>query len=76
MKYPKNATDFKSQIAQLKARGLTIADVPPPSEHYMLYVHLCCMKYLLDSINPDNNFGRKLASLLSKYPNIDPNMLR
>lgn len=52
-----------------------IADVPPANEHYMLYVHLCCMKYLLDRITPDNNFGRKLSDLLSKYPNIDPNAL-
>jgi abortive infection bacteriophage resistance protein len=52
-----------------------VADVPPVGEHHMLYVHLCCMKYLLDSIHPGNNFSQKLYALLSKYPNIDPKAL-
>ncbi len=52
-----------------------IADVPPASEHYLLYVHLCCMKYLLNNINPGNQFTQKLSELLTKYPNIDPNAL-
>jgi abortive infection bacteriophage resistance protein len=49
--------------------------VPPPNEHFMLYVHLCCMKYLLDVVNPGNNFTDKFSGLLKKYPNIDPNAL-
>lgn len=52
-----------------------IANVPSVTEHHMLYVHLCCMKYLLDRINPDNNFASKLSALLTRYPNIDPNAL-
>ena len=52
-----------------------VADVPPVNEHHMLYVHLCCMKYLLNVIHPSNNFTARIASLLDKYPNIDPNAL-
>ncbi|WP_373514120.1 Abi family protein [Persicitalea sp.] len=52
-----------------------IADVPPTNEHKMLYVHLCCMKYLLNSIDPGNQFTEALDNLLIKYPNIDPGAL-
>ena len=52
-----------------------IGNVPAASEYHKLYVHLCCMKYLLNSIDPGNEFSLKLESLLEKYPNIDPNAL-
>jgi abortive infection bacteriophage resistance protein len=52
-----------------------LKNVPPVNEHHMLYVHLCCMKYLLNRIHPGNQFATKLSDLLSKYPNIDPNAL-
>lgn len=52
-----------------------ISDVPPAKEHHMLYIHLCCMKYLLNIISPGNHFTPKLAALFSKYPNIDPKAL-
>lgn len=52
-----------------------IKDVPPVNEHHLLYVHLCCMKYLLNIINPGNDFRDKLDALLIKYPNIDANAL-
>jgi abortive infection bacteriophage resistance protein len=52
-----------------------ILNVPQPTEHHLLYVHLCCMKYLLNIISPGNNFTNKLNQLLTKYPNIDPNAL-
>jgi len=52
-----------------------IIDVPDNSEHSMLYVHLCCMKYLLNRINANNNFKSRLKDLLTKYSNIDPNAL-
>ncbi len=52
-----------------------VSDVPSVNEHAMLYVHLCCMKYLLDLINPKNRFAKKLNGLLKKYPNIDPEAL-
>ena len=41
----------------------------------MLYVHLCCMNYLMNTINPGNSFTQNLQDLLAKYPNIDPNAL-
>ena len=52
-----------------------LADVPAPTEHYMLYVHLCCMKYLMNIINPGNHFTPRLTGLLNKYVNIDPKAL-
>ncbi len=52
-----------------------ISIVPPVSEHHLLYVHLCCMKYLLDRVNPANQFSHNLQKLLENYPNIDPNAL-
>lgn len=52
-----------------------IINVPSVSEHHLLYVHLCCMKYLLDRIISDNQFSQKLQELLKKYPNIDPKAL-
>ncbi len=36
-----------------------------------LYIHLCCLKYMLDSIKPDNRFAADLKSLLQKHPNVD-----
>ncbi|HEV7349096.1 Abi family protein [Telluribacter sp.] len=52
-----------------------INQVPPVSEYHMLYVHLCCMKYLLNIVQPGNQFGQRLKNLLDKYPTIDPNAL-
>ncbi len=48
-----------------------IKNVPPVSDHHMLYIHLCCIKYILNSIAPGNHFTSKIAFLLTKYPNID-----
>jgi abortive infection bacteriophage resistance protein len=45
------------------------------SEAHLLYINLCCMKYLLDSITPENDFATKLKTLMSKYPSVDPNAL-
>ncbi|HEV7622456.1 MAG TPA: Abi family protein [Flavisolibacter sp.] len=52
-----------------------VKNVPPVLEHHMLYVHLCCMKYLFNVIHPGNNFTYRLYVLLKKYPNIDINAL-
>ncbi|MCW3117324.1 MAG: Abi family protein, partial [Chitinophagaceae bacterium] len=41
------------------------------NEHQMLYVHLCCMKYLLDVASPGNNFTTRLLTLLHNYPSVD-----
>jgi len=49
-----------------------IADVPTANEHFMLYVHLCCMKYLLNRITNNSNMTSRLSDLLIKYKNIDP----
>lgn len=52
-----------------------IQDIPKQHEFPKLYVHLCLMKYLLDRIQPVNNFTERLNYLLMKYPNIDPNAI-
>lgn len=46
-------------------------DVPPPSEHHMLYIHACCMKYLLDVASPGHHYKTKLADMFIKYPSVD-----
>ena len=48
-----------------------LIQVPPVTEHQKIYVHLCCMKYLLDVISPENHLDSKLAALLTKYPTVD-----
>lgn len=48
-----------------------LSNVPPKSEHEKLYVHLCCMKYLINIILPGNHFTYRLYHILKKYPNID-----
>jgi len=50
-------------------------NIPKESEFSKLYVHLCLMKYLLNTIQPDNTFTTKLAALFVKYPNVDVNAL-
>ena len=52
-----------------------IEDVPKQHEFQKLYVHLCIMKYLLDRIQPENNFCERLNNLFVKYPNVDPNAI-
>lgn len=48
-----------------------LRNVPPVDQHHMLYIHICCMKYLLDVSNPGNHFKHRLAELFRKYPNVD-----
>lgn len=48
-----------------------LVNVPPASEHHMLYVHLCCMKYLLDVISPGHHFRDKLVDMMNRYPSVD-----
>ena len=53
-----------------------VHNVPKQHEFSKLYVHMCLMKYLLNTIIPQNNFGEELEMLLNKYhKNIDPNAL-
>lgn len=54
---------------------LWVADVPHQHEFQKLYVHFCIMKYLLNVIQPENNFTEKLKGLFIKYSNVDPNAL-
>ena len=50
-------------------------DVPPVTEHHMLYIHCCCMKYLLDVVSPGHHYREKLSDLFIRYPNVDLNAL-
>lgn len=49
-----------------------VKDVPKESEFEKLYIHLCCMKYLLNEVLPSNDFTNRLSNLLDTYPNVDP----
>ena len=46
-----------------------------PKQSNKLYMHLCLMKYVLNTIQPNNDFTSKLDTLFIKYPNVDPNAL-
>ncbi len=48
-----------------------ITDVPKPHEFQKLYVHLCVMRYLLNTIHPHNQMSKHLQDLFAKYPNVD-----
>lgn len=51
------------------------SNVPKEHEFQKLYIHLCLMRYLLNTIHPKNDFTFKLQSLLKEYPNVDPDAL-
>ena len=48
-----------------------LVNVPSVNEHHMLYIHACCMKYLLDVVSPGHHYKQRLAELFVKYPNVD-----
>ena len=48
---------------------ITDADTIDP---HKIYATLCCMKYFLNVISPDNTFTHKIKDLFSLYPNIKP----
>ncbi|MBU2062329.1 MAG: Abi family protein, partial [Bacteroidetes bacterium] len=50
-------------------------NIPKQHEFSKLYVHMCLMKYILNTIIPKNEFTQKLTLLFEKYPNVDPNAL-
>jgi abortive infection bacteriophage resistance protein len=52
-----------------------LAVVPAEKDQHMLYIHLCCMKYLLNVVNPGNRFTKALSGLLNEFKNVDPNAL-
>lgn len=49
-----------------------ISDIPFNNK---LYSRLCVVKYLLDSIDPQNEFKSRLLFLLNKYPHVDLNAM-
>jgi abortive infection bacteriophage resistance protein len=52
-----------------------IDNVPKQHEFNRLYVHMCLMRYMLNTILPKNSFSVRLEELFKKYPNVDPNAL-
>lgn len=50
-------------------------NVPKQHEFSKLYIHMCLMKYLLNTIQPNNTFTSQLKHLFVKYNNVDPNAL-
>lgn len=48
-----------------------LVNVPPSTEFHKLYVHVCCMKYLMDVISPGHHLTPKLAALFTKFTNVD-----
>jgi abortive infection bacteriophage resistance protein len=52
-----------------------LKNVPSANQHHMLYIHACCMKYLLDVISPGHHYKVRLALLFQKYPTVDLNAL-
>jgi len=52
-----------------------LKDVPDEKEQHMLYIHICCMKYLLNVIQPDNQFGERVMTLFERYQNVDQKAL-
>ena len=62
-KYP-----WKPQIPK-KLQSPWIYDIT--ISHEKLYAQLCCIVYLLNAIDPNNDFKQSLKALLSKYPIVD-----
>lgn len=48
---------------------------PIKDDFSKLYIYLCCMKYLLNVINPKNSFTNDLDSLFIKYSSVDKNSI-
>ncbi len=42
----------------------------PPENIQKLYLGLCCAKYMLNTIYPDNNLTTQLQELFAKYPTV------
>lgn len=52
-----------------------LINVPPTQEQYKLYIHICCMKYMFDLVDTNNQISLKLQDLFNRYPNIDQTAL-
>ncbi len=62
-KYP-----WKPQLPK-KLQNPWIQDKAIPQEK--LYAQLCCVAYLMNTIQPSNDFNQKLKTLLADYPIVD-----
>ena len=52
-----------------------IKALPAEAGSYNLYLHLCCVKYILNRVHPENGFTQTLSRLLGSYPGIsDPGL--
>lgn len=69
----KNLPGRPKLLSKPPAPWLTV--VPKEADWFMLYIHLCCMKYLLNAINPENSFTQTLQELLIRFPTVDRNAL-
>lgn len=52
-----------------------INNVPPLTEQNKLYIHICCMKYVFDTVDTNSQISNRLQQLFKKYSNIDPTAL-
>jgi abortive infection bacteriophage resistance protein len=55
-----------------KPKGAWIVDVPPIEERRKIYSALCCIKYMLNSINKSKDITSDIENIFSTYTNIDP----
>lgn len=46
-----------------------------PTGPNKVYASLCCIKYLLNTVSPDNQLGTDLSGLFGRFPNIDKQAL-
>ena len=58
-----------------KPKHAWISDVPSSGQFQYLYIHLCIIKYMLNRIDPESEFGVSFKNLVSDYPEVDPNAL-
>ncbi len=46
-----------------------------PADRSKLYLHLCCVKYILNRVHPENSFTRSLQNLFLEYPRLDTGLM-
>ncbi len=46
-----------------------------PADKSKLYLHLCCVKYVLNRVHPENSFTRSLQNLFLEYPRLDISLM-
>lgn len=52
-----------------------LINVPSVAQRNKLYIHICCMKYIVDTIDGTNHLAEKFKNLFTEYPNIDQKAL-